>query len=94
MNVYAVIATRPETVAGIGQALTEKFPEHFIQAGDRLWFVSDKGTTFEFSSKLGVMGRGGGGLITSVVILPVTTYWGHENTALWEWLKNRLEATV
>ena len=91
MNVYAAIATSPTSVPAIASNLAQRFPGKFMEAGDRLWFVADEGTTFSVSEKLGVKGKAGGE-ITSIVILPVTTYWGHANPAVWEWIKNQLEA--
>jgi len=94
MNVFAVIAISPESIPTIESALNEKFAGKFIQAGDRLWFASgDTGTTFSFSEKLGVKSRAAGH-ITHIIVLPVTSYWGHADPAIWEWLKNTLEATV
>jgi hypothetical protein len=91
MNVFAVVALKPESVPAITTALAQKFPGNFLEASDRLWFVSHGGTTAEFSLNLGVKSTSGGD-ITHVVILPVTTYWGNATPSIWEWLKNRMEA--
>jgi hypothetical protein len=93
MNVFAIVATTGQAVDAIRSALVQKFADKYTEAGDRLWLVSDNGTTtIEFASKLGVKGSPAGGDVTSVVILPVTSYWGNANPAIWEWIKNKLEA--
>jgi hypothetical protein len=92
MNVFAIIATNAFPVTAVRSALAQKFPDKYMEAGDRLWLVTDSGTTIEFASKLGVKGSSAGAEITSVIILPVTNYWGSANPAIWEWIKNKLEA--
>jgi len=91
MNVFAIIATKSESVAPIKAAVESKFVEAFIQAGETIWFVSGEGTAIETSQKLGVAGKLGGNVI-DVIILAVTSYWGHTERTTWEWIKNRLEA--
>jgi len=91
MNVFAVIATKQESIAPIKAAVEAQFANNFIQAGDALWFVSGPSTTLETYQKLGVSG-GVDHPLTDIVVLAVGVYWGNTYGTTWEWIKNRMEA--
>ena len=90
MNVYAVIVTLPSLQSLAESAITTRFPDNSLKVADNVWFVANKEPVFEFAKKLGVMGHEGGTL-NSIIVIPVSLYWGYDSVATWQWLKSKME---
>ena len=95
MNVFAVVATQQSAVGPIKTAIEAKYPNNFVPAGDRLWFVAgNEATVIDSAKRLGVKGMDPNATLTDVIMLPVTTYWGYSSPTIWEWLRNKLQEKV
>lgn len=57
------------------------------------YLISFKGTTVELSNKLGITvpNNPASNTVGSAVVTSVTSYFGRGPTAMWEWLKTRIE---
>ena len=82
----------------IGMALKKVLPKEDIYEiqGRTGWFVNYEGTTVELSNLIGITSADreikptlGSGMVTSV-----GSYYGMGSTAMWEWLKSRIEGSL
>ena len=90
MNVFAVIALKGESVAAVKEAVTTAFPENnSIEAGDMGALIADSGTILSVSSKIGIPNNP---IVTSVLVVAFTGYYGRAKAEVWEWIKTKLEA--
>lgn len=85
-NIYFVTATSraPEVRARLNSLIAED--DRYELAHDK-WFVVYDGALRDLAEKAGV--RGGDEQIGAGIVLPVTTYSGRANTALWDWLRRK-----
>lgn len=88
MAVFAVVATladensRPK----MRRLIHEKFAEtQYIEVSDCLWFVDTEfATTKELT--LFLSGEENANNLSSIIVLPVTSYYGLHSKLVWEWL--------
>jgi hypothetical protein len=78
-------------------AVEQHFPEptsRYQLQNDAGWFVVFTGTTIELSNFVGLTGQPQGtpSPVGSVLVTPITSYYGRGPTDMWEWLKTRFEA--
>lgn len=85
-NIYFVTATSkaPEVRERLQRVIAED--NRFELAPDK-WFVTYEGALRDLAEKVGV--RGGDEQIGAGIVLPVTTYSGRANSALWDWLRRK-----
>jgi len=88
MTIFAIMAREPKPE--LDRNIEGAFPgDMHYRFSDRIWFVSATGTARKIADKLDVK-KGG---ITGVVVMPSTNvYYGVASTALWDWLRARIEA--
>ena len=92
MNVFAVVALSDESLTSVKNAVTTAFADNYLEAGKMIWLVADSGTTVSVGKKLGVVPENPE--VTSLLIVNFTSYYGRASSAIWEWIKTKLEAAV
>lgn len=85
-NIYFVTATSnsPEVRSRLFSLIAED--DRYELAPDK-WFVVWDGALRDLAEKAGV--RSGDEQIGTGMVLPVTTYSGRANKALWDWLRRK-----
>lgn len=87
MTIYVIVGHKG--LEKIGPEITKYYSGQYYVLPPSTWFVSDKGTTSEVASKLGILD---GKLGAQAVIFPTNTWAGWAPADLWEWLKSKREA--
>lgn len=95
MPIYIVVPLSSDTAAldvGVEQRIASKTDRYKLQS-NRGWLIKYDGTTVELSNHIGITGqeKGTPAPLGSVIIVPVSGYYGRGPTDMWEWLKTRLE---
>lgn len=88
MTLFAIMSVGPNPA--LEQAIKAAYPgqKHYAFS-PTAWVVSDVGTAQSVSEKIGVMK---GGAFSGVLVMTGTGgYFGFASTALWEWMKARIE---
>ena len=85
--VYFVVVL--SDVEAVRKRLREVVPEETMvfELDEDKWFVSFDGISRDLAEKLGIRGEP---KIGSGIVIPVTSYSGRANPALWEWLSLRM----
>ena len=85
--VYFVVVL--SDVEAVRKRLREVVPEETMvfEVDEDKWFVSFDGISRDLAEKLGIRGEPN---IGSGIVIPVTSYSGRANPALWEWLSLRM----
>lgn len=79
--------------AAVQKYITSASDRYKLQA-DGGWLIKFGGTTVELCNHLKITGlqEGAKPAVTSVLVVPLTSYYGRGPTDMWEWIKSRLEA--
>lgn len=86
MTVYVIIPQDGSTK--LASRIQKDFPDDSYQLPSGEWLVSADGTTSKkLAEDLGVIAKE----TESAIVFATSGYYGRANTAIWEWLKAKIE---
>jgi hypothetical protein len=93
MAIFAVLMPTPQPIV-IG-LIKELFPNDYLTLNDTQILISAPGTAEELTKRLGLgpIEEGNPPPTGSAVILKTSSYYGRAPTAVWDWMKTKLESS-
>ena len=98
MSIYAVIPLA-NNFAKLSESAKEVFPSDdintFVLSADAGYLINFSGTSQELGKNLFItLGKdeASNTVVGPALIVPFSSYWGLGSTAMWEWIKARLES--
>jgi hypothetical protein len=88
MAVFVVLSRTPNP--RLDQVIKEKFANDAMQLSENQWLVSFSGTAVALSTDLGITGEGGN--TGSAIVAQISSYYGRASSAVWDWIKAKLES--
>lgn len=90
MTIYAIMLPNPQP--NLAAAILATYPDDHYKINETQWLVSGTGTALEVVSKLGIYDPKDSGRHTgTAVVFATTSYHGRAPTAIWDWIKVKLE---
>lgn len=86
MGLFAILS--PTENPKLEASIKEKFPDNYKITSTQ-WVVSSKGTAQQIADKVGISE----GDVGNGVVLSFNNYWGRADAGLWEWMKDKIEAS-
>ena len=89
MAIFAIIGQPSADPQLLSTAIATEFPADNLPLQDRVWLVAFHGTPVDLSNKLGITDGQNG----AAIVLSVGNYYGRTNPTIWDWIKEKWEAT-
>ncbi|MGO9742617.1 MAG: hypothetical protein ACLPN5_14130 [Roseiarcus sp.] len=91
MAIFAILMPTPQP--SVIEGIKRLFPDDYLALNETQYLVSSAGTAEALTIKLG-MGpqRDGSSTTGSAVVFKTSSYYGRAPTAVWDWMKAKLEA--
>ena len=92
MTIFAVLMPMPQPA--LIDEITKSFPDNYLSLNQTQYLISTRGTVVELATKLGIYDEKHPEkqATGSAVLLATSSYSGRAPTAVWDWMKDKLES--
>lgn len=92
MTIFAVLLPAPN--AKLEAAIKAAFPNDHFMINNTQWLISATSTVVDITAKLGVYNAAAPQTqsIGNAIVFATSSYYGRGPTAVWDWIKAKLEA--
>jgi hypothetical protein len=94
MAIFAILMPTPQPL--LKAEIVRLYPDDHLALNDTQYLISTTGTVQSLTTKLG-MGptqEEGKNITGTAVVLATSSYWGRAPSAVWDWMKAKLEAPL
>ena len=88
MSVFAVLLPTPQP--SLATRIEKEYTGSYLKLSDTQYLVSSRGTAIEVSARLLI--NSAGVLADNAIVFAISSYWGRAPTAVWDWIKARMES--